>query len=102
MAILHTVNKSPYQVDAFDACLRIAKEGAGVLLIEDGVYGALSGSSLESEVADAMSTVKVYVLGPDLNARGFNEDKVISGVEVVDYPGFVKLATEYDVVSAWL
>ncbi len=102
MAILHTVNKSPFQVDSFSACLRIASEGAGILLIEDGVYAALAGTELEGSVTDAMSKVKVYVLGPDLNARGFADDKVIGGVEVVDYAGFVKLATEYDVVSAWL
>ncbi len=102
MAILHTVNKSPFQTDGMSACFRLVSEGAGILLIEDGVYGALGGTETSSLVAEAMPNVKVYVLGPDLNARGFADDKVAEGVEVVDYAGFVRLATEYDVVSAWL
>jgi len=46
--------------------------------------------------------VSVYVLGPDLKARGFREDRLIEGIQVVDYAGFVDLATEHDKVQAWL
>jgi tRNA 2-thiouridine synthesizing protein B len=42
------------------------------------------------------------VLGPDLAARGLSEERVIDGISVVDYAGFVDLAAENDKVQAWL
>ena len=39
MAILHTVNKSPFERNSLEACLRLAQPGSAVLLMEDGVYG---------------------------------------------------------------
>ena len=40
MSVLHIVNKSPYERNAFDACLRLAQAGSAILLIEDGIYAA--------------------------------------------------------------
>lgn len=102
MSILHTVNKSPYEKNSLDSCLRLAKSGSAVLLIEDGIYAALKGAAKESQIKEAAQKLKLYVLGPDLKARGMAEDRVIEGVEVVDYAGFVDLAVEHDKVSAWL
>jgi tRNA 2-thiouridine synthesizing protein B len=102
MSILHTINKSPFERNSLDSCLKFAQPGAAVLLIEDGVYAALSVTSVEAQVKGALDTVKFYVLGPDLKARGFNEGRVISGISVVDYAGFVDLAAENDKVQAWL
>lgn len=102
MSILHTVNKSPYEKSSLDSCLRYAKEGSAVLLYEDGVYAALKGASVEGTVSNAAQNVKFYVLGPDLKARGIAEDRVIDGITVVDYAGFVDLSVEHDKVSAWV
>ena len=102
MAKLHTVNKSPFERDALEACLRLAKKGSAVLLIEDGVYGAMSGTAVSDKVKQAMNDVSFYVLGPDVAARGMQEDKLIDGIKIVDYNGFVDLTTECDGVHAWL
>lgn len=102
MATLHTVNKSPYEKDALAACLRLAKQGSAILLLEDGVYGAMDGAQMSAEVKEAMTGIKVYVLGPDFAARGCAADRMIEGLETVDYSGFVELATRYDTVQAWL
>jgi tRNA 2-thiouridine synthesizing protein B len=102
MPILHTVNKSPFERDSLDSCLKFAQGGAAVLFIEDGVYAALAGTSAEPKVKAALDNLKVYVLGPDLKARGFSEARMIDGISVVDYAGFVDLAAEYDKVQAWL
>lgn len=45
--------------------------------------------------------VKVYALEPDLQARGIQKERLIPGVETVDYDGFVGLVEKYDVVP-WL
>jgi len=104
MATLHTVNKSPFEKTSLVTCLEYAGSGSGaaVLLIEDGVYGALAGTSAESHVKSALDSVKIYVLGPDLKARGFSEERVVPGISVVDYAGFVDLAAEHSKVQAWL
>lgn len=102
MAMLHTVNKSPFERNALQACLRHAKPGASVLLIEDGVYAALKNTTVTEQVTRVMNDVKVYVLGPDLAARGMSEQPLIDGIEVVDYSGFVDLTTEHDNVQSWL
>ena len=99
--LLHTINKSPLVNNALSACLRMAKDGSGILFIEDGVYGALTGTEITAAVEEAMKTKKVYALEPDVKARGV-QDRVIKGVQLVDYCGFVDLTTEYDKVESWL
>lgn len=99
--MLHIVNKSPYERNSLESCLRLAKEGSAVLLIEDGVYGATKGGSMESKVLGAMANIKVYALGADLQARGM-ADRVLDGVTVVDYGGFVDLVAEHSNLQSWL
>ena len=99
--MLHTVNKSPFEKNSLVSCLEHAADGSAVLLIEDGVYGALKGSAVADKVSGAMGKTTIYALGPDLDARGI-ADKVMDGIKVVDYAGFVDLACENDKVQAWL
>jgi len=99
--MLHTVNKSPFEKNSLTSCLAHAKEGSAILLIEDGVYAALKGTKVSETMQQAMSTLRIYALEPDLKARGV-ADKVMDGVQLVDYAGFVDLTCEYDKVQAWL
>lgn len=100
--MLHTVNKSPYEKNSLQSCLALSLDGSDILLIEDGVYGAIKGSTFAAGIEDALKTRKVYVLGPDLKARGIAESRLVDGVDVVDYRGFVELAASNDRVQAWL
>lgn len=102
MSILHTVNKSAYERDTLEACVRLAAKGASVLLIEDGVYSAMSGGKKSSVIENAKGDLSFYVLGPDVKARGLDESRLIDGIKVIDYKGFVELAVANDTVSAWL
>ncbi len=100
MSILHTVNKSPFQKNDLSSCLSHANDADAVLLIEDGVYGAVSGTDAAKQISDCAASV--YVLGVDLAARGIGEDKVADGIKVVGYDGFVDLAAEHSAVNSWL
>lgn len=100
--MLHTVNKSPFERNTLDSCLRLARKDSGILLIEDGVYAALRDSSVSERLAGRIGDLKLYVLGPDIEARGLGEKPLIDGIEVVDYGGFVELVAGHDVVQAWL
>jgi tRNA 2-thiouridine synthesizing protein B len=102
MPMLHTINKSPFERRTLDSCLRHVVKGAGILLLEDGVYAAVNGTVVADKVKAALSDNKVYVLGPDVEARGLKKENLIEGLEVVDYGGFVDLVTEYDKVQSWL
>jgi len=100
--MLHTVNKSPFEKNSLESCLRLSKEGCAVLLFEDAVYGALKGTQLEATIVEALKSKKMYVLLPDVEARGMRAEDVISGVQTVDYAGFVDLVAEKATVQAWL
>jgi tRNA 2-thiouridine synthesizing protein B len=102
MSDLHTVNKSPLDKNALASCLRFAAAGSAILLIEDGVYAAVKGTAVEGRLREAMGSHKVYALGPDLRARGMKDDRVIDGITLVDYAGFVDLVESTDKVQAWL
>ena len=102
MSILHIVNKSPFERNALDSCIRLATKGSSVLLFEDGVIGAMQNTKHSGQVAAAMDNVSFYVLGPDLKARGLNDNKVIDGINIIDYDGFVDLTTEHKTVQSWL
>jgi tRNA 2-thiouridine synthesizing protein B len=99
--MLHTINKSPFEKNSFETCLRFAKDGSAILFIEDGVYAALQGTKLSPVLEAALKNHSVYALGPDLAARGV-QDKVLEGVKVVDYSGFVDLVAENNAVQSWL
>ena len=101
MSTLHTVNKSPFEKSSLTSCLGYAREGSSVLMYEDAIYGAIKGTVIADKIS-ALSGVKFYVLGPDLKARGVAQDKLIDGIEVVDYAAFVKMAAENDKVQAWV
>lgn len=103
MSTLHTVNKSPFERNSLDTCLSLASNGSSVLLIEDGVAGALQNTTAASDITNAMGKgIKFAVLGEDLGARGLSEDRVIDGISVVDYAEFVQLAADHDNVQSWL
>ena len=83
--ILHTINKP----SALANCMDLIANDDQVLLLEDGVYLALTSLPF-----------KVLVMGVDAQARGL-ADQLDNRCEVVDYPGFVTLCTEADKVCSW-
>jgi tRNA 2-thiouridine synthesizing protein B len=101
MSMTHIINKSPFEKNALEACLRSSKDGSSILLIEDGIYAALDGTAISDQIKEAMKTKKVYALKPDVDARGV-QSKVMDGIEQIDYTGFVNLVVENDKVQSWL
>jgi len=99
--MLHIINKSPFEKNAFDACLAVAQDGAVVLLIEDAVYAATTGNPAASQLEQAQGRLKLYVLKPDLEARGMG-DRLIPAVAATDYEGFVDLVADNKVCQSWL
>ncbi|MEG3640777.1 sulfurtransferase complex subunit TusB [Magnetococcus sp. PR-3] len=97
--MLHMVNKSPFQNNGLDSCLRFASEGDCILLMEDAAYGAATGTAKEAMLVEACKKFKVYALSADVKARGIKN--VIDGIEVTDYAGFVDLVDQ-NKTHSWL
>ena len=102
MSTLHTVNKSPFATGSLASCLAHCKDGDAVLMIEDGVYGGLTGTSVADQVQQKSGSVAIYVLNGDAEARGLAAEKLAEGVKGVDYDGFVDLVAEHDRTQSWL
>ncbi len=102
MAMLHTVNKSPFERNSLHSCLSKSKEGSTILLIEDAVVGALKGTIVADKLTAAIANKNVCVLASDLNTRGFTGADIIDGIKTVDYAGFVDLVAEHSNVQSWL
>lgn len=98
--MLHIINKSPLSNSTLESCLRMTASG-DILLIEDAVYAATSGNAFEAKLREAMGRVKVYVLQPDLEARGM-ADRLMQGVTPVDHGGFVDLTISNNACQSWL
>ena len=99
---LYTVNKSPYSARSLRSCLDHLGDEGSLLLMEDGVYGALTKSEFADELTKLAQAKRLHVLGSDLDARGLKNERLISGIAVVDYEGFVDLAATHSTVIAWL
>jgi tRNA 2-thiouridine synthesizing protein B len=102
MSTLHTVNKSPFATSTLLSCLKHCRSGDAILLIEDGVYGAIAGSAIADEVEACTQEVTLFVLAGDLQARGIDTGKIASNVKAVGYDGFVDLVTNHDRTQSWL
>ena len=98
--MLHIINQSPLTNGTFDSCLRVAS-GGDILLIEDAVYAATAGCATEAKMREAMKRFTVHVLQPDLEARGM-ADRLLDGINSVDYGGFVDLVAQSKNCQSWL
>ena len=99
--MLHTVNKSPFDNATLQTCLKFARQGSAVLLIEDGVYAAAKDTAVSRQMQEALKSVQIYALKPDVEARGL-QTRVMDGIRLVDYEGFVDLVVEHSAVQSWL
>ncbi len=70
MSTLHTVNKSPFERNALQSCVRHMMTGDAMIMIEDGVVGARKGTSASRYCKGRARKRRVYVLASDLAARG--------------------------------
>jgi tRNA 2-thiouridine synthesizing protein B len=97
--VLHIINKSPFSKNSLESCIRVAPKDDPILLTEDAVLGAMSGSSVAALVKDAQKNHAIYALSADIKAR--NVDRLVDGVKVIDYNGFVELVEQHRTMS-WL
>jgi tRNA 2-thiouridine synthesizing protein B len=101
MAILHTVNKSPFHDSTMSSCLAICSNQDSIIFIEDGVLGAIHSSPLASNIQKLSSSgARFYALHNDVLARGIAE-KLLPYITLVSYQDFVRLSVECKQIQSW-
>jgi len=88
-APLHTI----HSVAALDRCLGRATTDSTLLLLEDGVYAAVTPRTIPARA--------LYVLAEDLAARGLSPSDLPPGVTAIDMKGFVALTVAHSPIAAW-
>ena len=104
--LLHTVNKSVFDNSALGDCLAVVSPNDAVLLIENGVYGALGNSPSELTHREnikqlSASGTRFYALQADCEARGIDGSALLPAVTITDDVGFVALAAEASAIQNW-
>ena len=97
--MLYTVNNSPYTPNTLESLLGVAAPESPILLYEDGVYWAADGANSAPAIRAATADHPIYALDADLEARGVA--RVVDGVQVIGFDGFVELVEQHD-VAPWL
>ncbi len=101
MSTLHTVNKSPFTHTTLASCIAISGTADAILLLEDGVLGALASSPCANALKQLSTQgVKLYALLGDVKARGISA-RLNPAFTLIDYPEFVHLSASYQRVQSW-
>lgn len=81
----------------------LASQGDALLLVEDAVYAAIPNHKSHTLVLE--STLPVYLLQPDLSARGLPHltlDNPLDGrYKLIDFSGFVSLTVAHATSMTW-
>ncbi|MCG6657155.1 sulfurtransferase complex subunit TusB [Halomonas campisalis] len=94
--ILHILNRPPSSSLTYREALASMGPEDRLLLIEDGVLGALPSQVRHFESV----TGRLFALREDLAARGL-DGHCDAAVQVVDVDGFVQLTEEADKTVSW-
>ncbi len=111
MSTIFVLTKTPYITNDLSRVIRIAtsmrkkNQFAGIILIQDAVLAGIRGTTngFGDQLVNAMKTgVKIYILEPDASARGISQERVLFGIEFVDYSQWVDIVVEeYDRIANW-
>ncbi|MFL0798466.1 MAG: sulfurtransferase complex subunit TusB [Cellvibrionaceae bacterium] len=97
--ILHLVNKSPFNDHCLGDCLNAIADCDALLLLEDGVYGALTSFNDKEKMQTIANAGNLYALEADVNSRGLSS--LISSLNVINDKEFVQLTVQYPLSQSW-
>lgn len=101
MSTLHTINKSPYSNSSLASCIKICSKNDAILLLEDGVFGAIKSAPESEQLQQLMQTgTRVFAIDSDVKGRAL-ADKLITSIEVISYTDFVQLTIEHRSIQSW-
>ncbi|HKM97973.1 MAG TPA: sulfurtransferase complex subunit TusB [Buttiauxella sp.] len=95
--MLHILQHSPFQTD-LESMLRCVKIGDELLLIQDAVIVALSGTKAFDLLCAA--PISIYALQEDIEARGLTA-QISTSIGKVSYTDFVRLTVKHEQQITW-
>jgi tRNA 2-thiouridine synthesizing protein B len=95
--MLHLIFQSPIE----SAVLERMASGDFAVFLESAVLGVLQKAKLADALGNKLRTNQMYVLSDDMVIRGVLPSELVIGLEVIDYPGLVKLAVENPLIQSW-
>lgn len=95
--MLHIFSSSP--VDP--AILERTAIGDTIILIENAVIDAVASTLNRHNWQTILQRQKVFVLAADLAVRGLDDNRIVKGIDIVDYPRFVQLTIDNAVIHSW-
>lgn len=95
--MLHLIFQSPVEV----AILERIEIGDAVVFIGDSVVVTLEQGMLAEKLAALAVSRALHVMADDIVMRGIAPDRLVSGIEMVDYSGLVALTIKHKVIQSW-
>ncbi len=84
-----------------NALLERVTQEDGLLFLHHAVFNVLKTSQYATKLATLPYSPRLYVLRSDLQSHGIAVERLIEGVQPIDYSGFVALTREYPSVCSW-
>lgn len=91
MSVLFIANKSPFTSSQLLEISKLAQEGDGLILIQDGVLATYLQEGSKQELLRKFPG-RVYGLKEDIKARAAKVDEYIN---VITYKGFASILSQY-------
>jgi tRNA 2-thiouridine synthesizing protein B len=98
--MLHLIYQSPFNASSLNNCLTAFETQDSLLLIENGIFCALSGTLASERLIELTNQQKVFVLAPHAIERGVLS-QLIQGTQLIDFNRFVDLTVECERVFRW-
>ncbi len=101
MSTLHIINKSSFTHNTLRSCIAVCSDQDSLLLIEDGVFGALQGAPDAKALQSLIDrNIIVYALSADVSARALTQ-KIESKIRLITYEEFVQLTIDHNCTQSW-
>ncbi len=75
----------------------------GIAFLHDGVVGTAPRGSCPETVLHLLDlSVKIFALGPDLDARGLGEKPLQDGIKRINYDELIELIVDSETLCSWM
>ena len=101
MSTLHTLSINPHCLHHIQGFIDLMREGDELLLLANGVYGALVDAEINIPLEQLLDSGKLYVLKDDLLARGIPASSTPQAT-LISYEGFVDLVVKHQNTYNWV
>ncbi len=101
MSTLHTLSINPSSLHSIQSFIDIMGETDELLLLANGVYGALVDAKINIPLEQLRDSGKLYALKDDLLARGIPASAP-KRATLISYEGFVDLVVKHQNTYNWV